>query len=220
MFSALALMIHGSSAFMAPFVNGLKRSIKMRSSTSVQMKVNILQQVETLKVLTAVSKAGLLSKVEKAGLLSKLEKEVSNSVFSTTSITKNMLQGALSKIEKLLPLLDDYRAISLLTKIVNIEPITFTLAAAGILFADGVMVAAVPDSSNGLVLLQVVLTVLALTASAPLFVGAQLNSIIQGDTPIGSSTVSRPGPGVPPGLPLQAQAPPFYSILDQLNSLG
>ena len=102
----------------------------MRSSTSVQMKVNILQQVETLKVLTAVSKAGLLSKVEKAGLLSKLEKEVSNSVFSTTSITKNMLQGALSKIEKLLPLLDDYRAISLLTKIVNIEPITFTVAAA------------------------------------------------------------------------------------------
>jgi hypothetical protein len=101
------------------------------------------------------------------------------------SSLNTFFQGALSKIEKLLPLLDDYRAISLLNKIVNIEPVTFTLAAAGILLADGVMVAAVPDSSNELIALQVILTVLAVTASAPLFVGAQINSIIQGNTPIG-----------------------------------
>lgn len=94
-------------------------------------------------------------------------------------------QGALSQVEKLLPLLDDYRAISLLTKFVNIEPLTFTLAATGILFADGILIAAVPDSSTELVALQVVLTILAITAAAPLLIGAQINSIIQGNTPIG-----------------------------------
>jgi hypothetical protein len=95
------------------------------------------------------------------------------------------LQGALSQVEKLLPLLDDYRAISLLETFVNIEPITFTLAATSILVADAIVVAAVPDSSTELIALQVLLTILALTASAPLFISAQLNSIIQGTTPIG-----------------------------------
>ena len=134
-----------------------------------------------------------------------------------------MLQGALSKIEKLLPLLDDYRAISLLTKVVNIAPTTFTLAALSILFADGVLVAAVPDSSNILIVLQGVLTILAVTAAAPLFVGAKLNSIIQGNTPIDyspASPVSLPGRARSPGGPPPTQDPQFYSILDQLNSLG
>ncbi len=88
-------------------------------------------------------------------------------------------------MEKLLPLLDNYRAISLLEKFVNIEPITFTLAATAILAADGILIAAVPDSSTELIALQVVFTVLALTASAPLFISAQINSIIQGTTPLG-----------------------------------
>jgi hypothetical protein len=88
-------------------------------------------------------------------------------------------------VEKLLPLLDDYRAISLLEKVVNIEPITFTLAATAILASDVALIAAVPDSSTELIALQVVFTILALTASAPLFIGAQINSIIQGTTPIG-----------------------------------
>ena len=95
-----------------------------------------------------------------------------------------VVQGALSQVEKILPLLDEYRAISLLQTIVSIEPKTLTLAAAGILAADGILIAAVPDSSTNLVALQVVLTILALVSSAPLFVGAQLNTIIQGTTPI------------------------------------
>jgi hypothetical protein len=67
-----------SYAFTAPMaLNGLKRSSRtFESSTSLKMKINILERVETLKVLTAVSRAGLLSKVEKAGLLSQLEKQV------------------------------------------------------------------------------------------------------------------------------------------------
>ena len=95
-----------------------------------------------------------------------------------------VVQGALSQVEKILPLLDDYRAISLLQTIVNIEPKTLTLAAVGVLVADGILIAAVPDSSNELIALQVVFTILALVASAPLFIGAQLNTIIQGTTPI------------------------------------
>ena len=94
------------------------------------------------------------------------------------------IQGVLSQVKKLLPLLDDYKAISLLTNIVNIEPSSLYLAATGILVADGALILAVPDSSTELVALQVVFTVLALTASAPFFIGAQINSIIQGNTPI------------------------------------
>jgi hypothetical protein len=95
-----------------------------------------------------------------------------------------VVQGALSQVENILPLLDEYRAISLLQTIVNIEPITLTLAAAGVLAADGILIAAVPDSSTELIVLQVVLTILALVSSAPLFIGAQLNTIIQGTTQI------------------------------------
>ncbi len=87
----------------------------------------------------------------------------------------------MSQVEKILPLLDDYKAISLLTNIVSIEPSSLYLAATGILVADGALIAAVPDSSSELVALQVVFTILALTASIPFIVGAQINSIIQGN---------------------------------------
>jgi hypothetical protein len=80
-FLALALLLHGTNAFMMPSVNVLQRSIQLRSSSSMQMNVNLLERIETLKVLTALSKTGLLSKVEKSGLLSKLEKEVSKYVY-------------------------------------------------------------------------------------------------------------------------------------------
>lgn len=102
----------------------------------------------------------------------------------------------------------------------NIAPNTLTLAATAVLFVDGVVVAAVPDSSNILIVLQSVLTILAVTAAAPLFVGAQLNSIIQGNTPIDFSPVSMPGRVRSSGGPPPTQDPQFYSILDQLNSLG
>ncbi len=94
------------------------------------------------------------------------------------------MQGALSQVEKLLPLLDDYRAISLLTNFVNTEPITLTLSAVGLLVFDGAVIAAVPDSSTGLIAVQVATTILALTAVAPLLVAAQILTIIQGTTPL------------------------------------
>jgi hypothetical protein len=73
----LAALIHDSNAFIATSaLSGLARNEVRTRPVAVQMKVDLLQKVQTLKVLTAVSKAGLLSKVEMAGLLSKLEKEV------------------------------------------------------------------------------------------------------------------------------------------------
>ena len=79
-FVAIALfaaVIHNTDAFVATSaLSGLARTEIRTRPTAVQMKVDLLEKVQTLKVLTAVSKAGLLSKVEKAGLLSKLEKQV------------------------------------------------------------------------------------------------------------------------------------------------
>ena len=54
----------------------MKSDSKMRSASSLKMKVDLLKQVETLKVFTALSRSGLLSKIEKAGLLSQIEKQV------------------------------------------------------------------------------------------------------------------------------------------------
>ena len=90
----------------------------------------------------------------------------------------------MSQVEKLLPLLDDYRAISLLNNVVTIEPLFLSLAATTLLGADAFLVAAVPDSNVGLIALQAVFTILALTASVPLFIGAFINSYIRGETPI------------------------------------
>ena len=77
-FVIVTLLANHAHAFVStPALINLRKSDPRTSSpTSLKMKVNLLQQVETLKVLTAVSKSGLLSKIEKAGLLSKLEKQV------------------------------------------------------------------------------------------------------------------------------------------------
>jgi hypothetical protein len=76
--SVVVLLANHAHAFMStPTLINLRRSdSRTNSPTSLKMKVDLLKQVETLKVLTAVSKSGLLSKIEKAGLLSKLEKQV------------------------------------------------------------------------------------------------------------------------------------------------
>ena len=75
--SVILLANHAHAFISTPALISLRRSDSRTSSpTSLNMKVDLLKQVETLKVLTAVSKSGLLSKIEKAGLLSKLEKQV------------------------------------------------------------------------------------------------------------------------------------------------
>jgi hypothetical protein len=75
---SFTLLANHSHAFMStPILTNLRRlDSRTNSPTSLKMKVDLLKQVETLKVLTAVSKSGLLSKIEKAGVLSKLEKQV------------------------------------------------------------------------------------------------------------------------------------------------
>jgi hypothetical protein len=75
---SITLLANHANAFMStPTLINLRGSdSRTRSCNSLKMKVDLLKQVETLKVLTAVSKSGLLSKIEKAGLLSKLEKQV------------------------------------------------------------------------------------------------------------------------------------------------
>ena len=74
----MGMFMQNACAFVSsPSLIGLKKSeIRNSPAVSLQMKVNLLQKVETLKVLTAVSKAGLLSKVENSRLLTKLEKQV------------------------------------------------------------------------------------------------------------------------------------------------
>ncbi len=74
----MTLLANFSNAFLSsPAPNSLRKSVsKMRSPSSLKMKVELLKQVETLKVLTALSRSGLLSKIERAGLLSQLEKQV------------------------------------------------------------------------------------------------------------------------------------------------
>ena len=61
---------------MGMFMQNACAYVSSPSLIGLKMKVNLLQKVETLKVLTAVSKAGLLSKVENSRLLTKLEKQV------------------------------------------------------------------------------------------------------------------------------------------------
>jgi hypothetical protein len=74
----VSLLANSAHAFVStPALLNFRRSdARTSASTSLKMKVDLLKQVETLKVLTAVSKSGLLSKIEKAGVLSKLEKQV------------------------------------------------------------------------------------------------------------------------------------------------
>eukprot|EP00287_Rhodomonas_sp_CCMP768_P005761 CAMPEP_0196736096 /NCGR_PEP_ID=MMETSP1091-20130531/14271_1 /TAXON_ID=302021 /ORGANISM="Rhodomonas sp., Strain CCMP768" /LENGTH=176 /DNA_ID=CAMNT_0042079793 /DNA_START=46 /DNA_END=576 /DNA_ORIENTATION=- len=170
--AALALLCFSAtaSAFTAPASLPLRSSVRANAATPVKMQqqVDLLERVETLKVLTAVSKAGLLSKAEKAGLLSTLEK-----------------QGALSQVEKLLPLADDFRVISLTKTIVNTAPSTFYFGAFAVALAEAGLIAAVPDDSGAAVAAQVVTGLLAATAVVPLVATGALSGYIQqANTPI------------------------------------
>ncbi|EKX53672.1 hypothetical protein GUITHDRAFT_100650 [Guillardia theta CCMP2712] len=168
----LALACAGTASAFAPS-SSLPNSIasaRPSSLCSLRMQsreVDLLERVETLKVLSAVSKAGVLSKVEKSGLLSKLEKS-----------------GALSKAEELLPLLDDYRVISLTKKIVSVSPGTLYFYAMLALGADAAVIAGVPDNSGALIAAQVATTVAILPLVGALIVGGKINSIIQGNEPL------------------------------------
>eukprot|EP00960_Hanusia_phi_P049970 759911-Hanusia_phi.AAC.8 len=92
--------------------------------------------------------------------------------------------GALSKAEELLPLLDDYRVISLTKKIVSVSPGTFYFYAVFALGADAALVAGVPDNSGALIAAQVAATAAILPLVGALLVGGKINSIIQGNEPL------------------------------------
>jgi len=102
---------------------------------ALQPQVDLLERVETLKLLSAINKAGVLTKIERAGLLSKLE-----------------ASGALSQIEKLLPLIDEQKAISLATAVVSIPAATFYLGAAGVSAGEVGALVALPNDGPFLAL--------------------------------------------------------------------
>ena len=122
--------------------------------------IDLLERVETLRLLTALYNAGALQKVERAGLLSQLEQA-----------------GALSQLEKLLPLIEEQKPITLARNILSIPAGTF-YAAAGLVAAGdlGVLLAA-PK-------LGVFTTVAAIPLAVGLVIGGQVNGVVQGNRPI------------------------------------
>jgi hypothetical protein len=93
----LATLAASASAF-APgaALPAMRRAAVSSPACATRMaKVDLLERVETLKLLSALSNAGVLTKIERSGLLSKLE-----------------ASGALSAAEKFLPLLDEQKALS------------------------------------------------------------------------------------------------------------
>ncbi|KAJ1489547.1 hypothetical protein T484DRAFT_1885706 [Baffinella frigidus] len=141
---------------------------------SMQNKVDILDKVEQLQVLTAVSQAGLLSKLERSKTLSKLE-----------------AAGALSTVEKILPLADKFGAISLLKNVVNVSPSVLTAGAAALALAPPAIIALVPDSNGALIAAQAASVPLFLAPAASLFFASKLLKVIQGDDVVDLSGVAK-----------------------------
>lgn len=132
-----------------------------------QAPIDILDKVEQLKVLTAVSRSGLLSRLEQEKTLSKLEES-----------------GALSKLETLLPIADDIGAISILKKAVNVSPGALKTAAFFLASAETGLILAVPDDSGALVAVQAITAFLVVAGMAPLIIAANILDIVQGTSPV------------------------------------
>ena len=109
-----------------------------REKSVPKAPVKLLERVEELRVLTALSEAGLLAAAEDAQVFSKLE-----------SI------GAFSKIEGLLPLADDLKLLSTLENLLNVEAGYLFSLGAVLLIGEVGLIAVVPDDSGLLIGLQV-----------------------------------------------------------------
>merc|ERR1711966_538347 len=97
---------------------------------------------------------------------------------AATSLTMQQ-QGALSQVEKLLPLADDWRVISLTKTVVNTAPSTFYFAAIALALSEAGIIAAVPDDSAATIAAQVVTGLLAVTAAVPLVLTGKISGYIQ-----------------------------------------
>merc|ERR1711966_407797 len=134
------------------------------SATRMQ-KVDLLERVETLKLLTALNKAGVLTKIESA--------------------------GALSAAEKFLPLLDEQKAISLATNVVSIPAGPFYTGAAAVAAGELGALVALPNDTPFLVI-KAVTALAAFPLAIGLVIGGQVNGVIQGDKPINLMSVFGP----------------------------
>lgn len=130
--------------------------------------LDLLERVETLKLLTALYNAGALTKVERAGLLSQLEKA-----------------GALSQVEKLLPLIEEYKPLTLAKTVLSIPSGTFYAGAAGIAAADLAVL------FNNLKL-GAATSALAIPLAIGLVIGGQLNGVVQGNKPVNLQSILGP----------------------------
>ena len=137
-------------------------------------KVDLLERVETLKLLSALSNAGVLTKIERAGILSKLE-----------------ASGALSAAEKFLPLLDEQKAISLATSVVSIPATTFYAGAAAVSAGEVGAIIALPNEGPFLAL-KAITALTAFPVAIGLVIGGQLNGVIQGNKPINLQSIFGP----------------------------
>jgi len=165
---ALLAAIGAASAFSPSLpVRGAPRAAVSGGLRMQQAPVDVLDKVEELKLLTAVSKSGLLSRLEQDKTLSKLEES-----------------GALSKLETLLPIADEIGAISLLKKAVNFSPGALKTGAFFLASAETGLILAVPDNSGALVAAQAASAFLVVAAMAPLVIAANILEIVQGETPV------------------------------------
>jgi hypothetical protein len=137
-------------------------------------KVDLLEKVESLKLLSAINKAGVLTKIERAGLLSKLESS-----------------GALSAAEKLLPLLEDQKVLSLTQTIVNIPAGTFYLGAAAVSAGELAALVTLPNS-QALIAAKIFSLLAATPVAVGLVIGGQVNGVIQGTEPVNLQSIFGP----------------------------
>ena len=130
--------------------------------------IDLLERVETLKLLTALYNAGALTKIERAGLLSSLEQA-----------------GALSQIEKLLPLLEEQKPISLARTVLSIPSGTLYLGAAAVSLGDLAVLFTQPK-------VGIATTLLAIPVAIGLVIGGQVNGVVQGTTPVNLQSILGP----------------------------
>jgi hypothetical protein len=136
--------------------------------------IDLLERVETLKLLTALYNAGALQKVERAKLLSQLEQA-----------------GALSQIEKLLPLIEEYKPITLTKQVLSIPAGTFYAGAGAVAAGELGALLALPNDGPFLAL-KGITGLAAIPLAVGLVIGGQVIGVIQGNQPVNLMSILGP----------------------------
>merc|ERR1719506_3438027 len=126
--------------------------------------VKILTRLNELRALTKISQAGLLSSAEEAGVFSKLESA-----------------GAFSTAEKLLPILDDLKVLTVAESLLNVPANLIAAAGLIVLTGEAGLLTVVPDDNAALIAVQVLSGVLAGAGGVTLIASSVLLSLLQGD---------------------------------------